>query len=213
MLFTEGIVEKEKIGEKIKKYRKYSGMTQKELAVATNLSRSYIAGIETSVYNPSLSALELISTKLNIDTSLLVSNNVRKGVKIPVLGSVVAGLPIEAVENILDWEEITPELASTGDFFALIVKGDSMAPDIREGDIVIIKKQETAETGDVAIILVNKDEATIKELHISENGITLIGWNTAVYKPRFYSVEEIRKLPVQILGIVVEQRRRYNHKK
>lgn len=130
-----------------------------------------------------------------------------RGVRIPVLGRVVAGIPIEAVEEILDYEEITPELASTGEFFALQVRGDSMLPKLEEGDVVIVKKQEDVETGDIAIVLVNGDEATIKQIKKVDGGIMLYGFNPDVYEPHFYSNQQIEELPVRILGKVIESRR------
>lgn len=130
-----------------------------------------------------------------------------RGVRIPVLGRVVAGIPIEAVEEILDYEEITPELAATGEFFALQVRGDSMLPKLEEGDVVIVKKQEDVETGDIAIVLVNGDEATIKQIKKVDGGIMLYGFNPDVYEPHFYSNQQIEELPVRILGKVIESRR------
>ena len=132
-----------------------------------------------------------------------------RGVRIPVLGRVVAGIPIEAVEEILDYEEITPELAATGEFFALKIRGHSMEPRMMEGDVVIVRKQEDVESGDVAIVLVNGNEATVKRVKKQEEGITLIATNTSVYEPHFYSNKEIKNLSVQILGKVVELRGKF----
>ena len=137
------------------------------------------------------------------------SQHDKKGVKIPVLGRVVAGVPIDAVQEILDYEEITPEMAATGDYFALRVKGASMEPTLRDGDIVIVKKQPTVDSGDIAIVLVNGNDATVKEIKESPAGITLIGHNAAIYTPQFYSNKEIQSLPVQIIGKVVEMRRKF----
>ena len=132
-----------------------------------------------------------------------------RGVRSPVLGRVVAGIPIEAVEEILDYEEITPELAATGEFFALKIRGHSMEPRMMEGDVVIVRKQEDVESGDVAIVLVNGNEATVKRVKKQEEGITLIATNTSVYEPHFYSNKEIKNLSVQILGKVVELRGKF----
>lgn len=141
-------------------------------------------------------------------TSNLESNRL-KGVQIPVLGRVVAGVPLEAVEEILDYEEITPELAATGEFFALQIRGRSMEPRMLEGDVVIVRKQDDVESGDIAIVLVNSDEATVKKIKKMSTGITLIATNISVYEPHFYSNEEIEALPVQILGKVVELRGKF----
>lgn len=107
----------------------------------------------------------------------------------------------------MGYEEITPDLAKTGDFFALQVKGDSMLPKLEEGDIVIVKCQEDVETGDIAIVLVNGDEATIKQVKKVDGGIMLYGFNSDVYAPHFYSNQQIEALPVRILGKVIESRR------
>lgn len=200
------------IGERIKEARKSAGLTQLELAKKTELSRSYIGDIEKDRYNPSVSTLQLIATATNTPLEDLLPSTktvspTGRGVRIPVLGRVVAGIPIEAVEEILDYEEITPELAATGEFFALQVKGDSMLPKLEEGDVVIVKKQEDVETGDIAIVLVNGDEATIKQVKKVNGGIMLYGFNPDVYEPHFYSNQQIEELPVRILGKVIESRR------
>lgn len=202
------------IGERIKEARKSAGLTQLELAKKTDLSRSYIGDIEKDRYNPSVSTLQLIATATNTPLEDLLPSTktaspTGRGVRIPVLGRVVAGIPIEAVEEILDYEEITPELAATGEFFALQVKGDSMEPTLRDGDIVIVKKQPTVDSGDIAIVLVNGNDATVKEIKESPAGITLIGHNVAVYTPHFYSNKDIQDMPVQIMGKVVEMRRKF----
>ena len=199
------------IGEKIKEARKLAKMTQVELAKAVDLSRSYIGDIEKDRYNPSITTLRLIANATGVPLeSLLSSADQRpagRGIRIPVLGRVVAGVPIEAVEEILDYEEITPALAATGDFFALQVRGDSMQPKLEEGDIVIVKQQEDVESGDIAIVLVNGKDATIKQVKKLEGGIMLYGFNPDVYEPHFYSNQQIIDLPVRILGKVIESRR------
>lgn len=133
----------------------------------------------------------------------------RQGIRIPVLGRVVAGIPIEAITDIIDYEEIDPDLAKTGDFFALHVQGSSMEPKLYDGDVVIVRRQPTVESGETAIVLVNGNDATVKQVKEVDAGIMLIGHNTAVYEPHFYSQQEISDLPVQILGKVVELRRKF----
>ena len=100
-------------------------------------------------------------------------------------------------------------MAQTGEFYALKVKGNSMEPRICEGDIVIVKVQPDVECGDIAVVIVNGDEATVKKISKSEEGITLIANNTAVYTPRFYTNKQIAELPVIISGKVVELRAQF----
>ena len=130
------------------------------------------------------------------------------GTKIPVYAAVAAGIPIEAIEDIVDYEEIDAALAATGDFFGLRIKGDSMEPRMREGDVVIVRKQEDAETGDTAVVLVNGDSATVKRIKKEPGGISLIPNNPA-YDTQYFSNAEIRDLPVRIIGKVVELRGKF----
>lgn len=131
-----------------------------------------------------------------------------KGMKIPVLGSVAAGTPIFAEENYIGSEEISEELASTGEFFGLKIKGDSMSPRIMEGDTVIVRQQDDAESGDIVIVLINGDSATCKRLMKYQEGISLISFNPA-YEPMTFSNKDIMEKPVRIIGKVVENRQKY----
>ena len=200
----------------LKRLREEKEMTQAELGKALEISPSAIGMYEQGRRTPDIPTLKKIASYFNVSLDYLLGNSPAKaaqpkptgrGVRIPVLGRVVAGIPIEAVEEILDYEEITPELAATGEFFALQVKGDSMLPKLEEGDVVIVKKQEDVETGDIAIVLVNGDEATIKQVKKVDGGIMLYGFNPDVYEPHFYSNQQIEELPVRILGKVIESRR------
>lgn len=199
-------------GQRITKLRKERDLQQKEVAAAIGMNRIVLNRIELGKRPLRDDEAVALADFFHVTTDYLLKGVTaqprdKKGVRIPVLGRVVAGIPIEAVEEILDYEEITPELAATGEFFALQVKGDSMLPKLEEGDIVIVKRQSDVETGDIAIVLVNGDEATIKQVKKVEGGIMLYGFNTDVYEPHFYSNQQIEKLPVRILGKVVESRR------
>ena len=81
-----------------------------------------------------------------------------------------------------------------------------MEPNIRENDLLIVRRQSDVENGDIAIVMINGDEATVKQVKKGKDGITLIGFNVAVYSPHFYSNKEIEELPVRIVGKVIESR-------
>lgn len=127
---------------------------------------------------------------------------------IPVLGKVAAGTPIEAVEDILDYEEIDAQTAASGEHFALQIKGQSMEPKISDGDVVIVRRQDDCDSGDIAVVLVNGDEATVKRIKKEPAGIMLIPSNPS-YEPKFYSNDEILSLPVRIIGKVIELRAKF----
>ena len=159
--------------------------------------------------------LVLISNYLDIPISELLADDTENhkndrpnGVKIPVLGDVAAGIPIENVEKILDYEEMDEELASKGKFFGLRIKGNSMSPRIQSGDVVIVRVQPYAESGDVVIAKVNGDDACCKKLLKHTDGITLLSFNQD-YEPLSFNKQDIVSLPVSIIGKVVELRGKF----
>ena len=194
----------------LKQERLAHQLTQEELGQLVGLKKAAIYKYENGLLsNPKRSLIEKLAKIFNVSPAYLlgIDSPHIKGVHIPILGRVVAGVPLEAIEDIEGYEEITPAMARKGEYFALRVRGKSMEPFIIEGDIVIVRKQAEVETGEIAIVLVNGDEATVKEIKIHEDGLMLIGKNVAVYSPHFYNRKQIEELPVQIIGKVVEVRR------
>ncbi len=189
------------------------GLSQKVIADYLGCSTVVYSRYETGSREPSMDTLMRLADYFNVSIDYLTgkSDIPRNGgvVRIPVAGNVVAGIPTSAIEDIIDWEEIDEEMARSGDYIGLRVKGDSMYPEIKDGDIAIIRRQDTIESGQIAVVIVNGDEATIKKVRLSPDGIMLIGLNTAVYEPHFYSKEEVAALPVRIYGRLVEVRRKF----
>ena len=190
----------------------------KELSEKTGTPKSSISQYMSGYAKPKQDRIYLISKALDINPTWLlgydVNINIEKqtediGIKIPILGTVIAGIPVTAVEDIIGYEEISEKMARCGDYFALEIKGDSMEPKMSKGDIVIVKQQNTVENGQIAIVLVNGDEATVKKVRFRDNGIELIAFNSYVYEPHFYSAKEIDELPVKIIGRVVELRAKF----
>ena len=148
-------------------------ITPKELSEKTGIPKSSISQYMSGYAKPKQDRIYLISKALDINPTWLlgydvdiniVKQNEGIGVKIPILGTVIAGIPVTAVEDIIGYEEINEKMARCGDYFALEIKGDSMEPKMSKGDIVIVKQQNTVENGQIAIVLVNGDEATVKKL-------------------------------------------------
>ncbi len=202
----------------LKSLRATKGLTQDELSKQLNISRSTIGMYEKGAREPDFETLELIADYFNVDTDYLLGRTtkttyipspaLRKGVSINVLGRVAAGIPIDAIEEVIDTEEITEEMAKTGEFFGLKIKGNSMEPRIYENDVVIVRQQNDAESGDVVIATINGHEATCKRLRKYRDGIELIS-NNPSYEPMFFSNEEILSKPVRIIGKVVELRGKF----
>lgn len=202
------------IGKNIKSRRIDLGLTLEEVAKIVGVSRQTIQRYESGVIASIPSdKIEKLAQALNTTPAFVMFGNRvapthQTGIRIPVLGRVAAGIPIEAIEDVEDWEEIPESMAKKGEYFALRIKGDSMLPEIKEGDVVIVRKQPCVDSGEIAIVLVNGTDATCKKIQKQENGITLIGYNTAVYSPTFYTIKQIEDLPVRVLGKVIEVRRK-----
>lgn len=128
--------------------------------------------------------------------------------KVPIYGEVRAGVPTSATENIDGWEEIYPTYNDTATYVFLKIKGDSMLPRMQEGDLALVDTDAQVQNGDLAVVLVNGDEATIKKVYIDDAGVTLHAFNP-YYPDIHYSPEDIEKLPVRFFGRVVETRAKY----
>lgn len=204
----------ETFSKNLKYYLKIRNKTQLDLAKAIGVSNTTINNYVKGYNTPRMDKLDKICNYLRIERSDLLntsSGEEKKTVsalKIPVLGNVAAGIPITAVEDILDYEEVPSSWQSQGEFFALRIKGDSMQPRMESGDVVIVKQQSDANSGDTVIALVNGDDATCKRLEKTDNGIMLVS-NNAKYPPMFFSEEDIVNKPVVILGKVVEFRGKF----
>lgn len=220
------------IGEIIKKYRIKNNLSQRAFASRTSLSPSYINTLE-KIYNPKTGkpysvttdvAIELanamfisIEDLLNmIDKNQEFITNTQKKDKlgnpvkeIPLLGTVKAGYDYLAQENWIDTVDVDASLIKEGDeYFALKVHGDSMSPILIEDDIVIIKKQNDFETGDIVVAIINGDEATIKKGKKTDNSILLQPFNNN-YEPLIFTNDEMKSIPVQIVGIVKQLKREF----
>lgn len=204
--------QKEIFAENLNRLVNSRNLSQREIATRLNVSpQTFNTWIQGKAI-PRMGKIQLLADYFKIEKSDLIEKKTNvtlsQGIKIPVLGSVPAGIPITAVEDILDYEEIPQSWANQGEFFALKIKGDSMEPRMISGDVAIVKQQSDADSGDVVIALVNGNEATCKKLEKTNNGIMLISTNTK-YAPMFFSNEQISELPVVILGKVVELRQKY----
>ena len=194
--------------EQLKLLRNQKHLSQAQLAKEIGVSSSTIAMWESGEREPkNYETLEIIADFFNVNMELLLTGTIAP-TRIPVLGKVVAGIPLDAIEDIIDYEEIPLSMAKSGEFFALQIKGDSMEPRIKEGDVVIVRKQPDVESGEVAIVLVNGDEATIKKVQKFNGGINLVPSNPA-YEVKTYSNDDIESLPVSIIGKVVELRAKF----
>lgn len=202
-------------GDNLRKAMEKAEINATELSEKTGISKSTISRYLSGGYIAKQKNLLKLSLALHVEPKFLFSDAVEeldanlKVYSIPIVGKVVAGTPIDAIENITDYIRVTNPAAADGSYYALHVTGASMEPEMREGDLVIVHKQDYFDSGDICIVLVNGDEATVKKVIKSDQGITLIGFNATVYSPHFYNVRQVEELPVRVIGKVKEVRRSY----
>ena len=206
------------LAKNIRYLRKQRGFSQDYLAEKLGYkSYTTIQKWEMGTSEPPLKKLRKLATLFHVDIDDLTGVDLEKngssvsappGVKIPIYGYVAAGIPIDAIEDIIDVEEISQEMARTGDFFGLRIKGDSMEPRIENGDVVIVRKQNDADNGDIVIALINGDEGVCKKLVKHSSGISLVSFNPA-YEPMYFSSQEVIEMPVTIIGKVKELRAKF----
>lgn len=198
------------INNNYKKIREKNGVSQKELANALNISQQALSSYENGERTPNAKTLTDFADYFNTSIDYILNRNYKQSdsVGIPILGYVAAGIPIDAIEDVLGYEEIDAKTAYTGDFFALKIDGDSMEPVISYGDIVIVKWQQTADSGDIVIAQISDESATCKLLERDQRGIKLFSYNHK-YQTMAFNNKEINELPVNILGVVTERRTKF----
>lgn len=201
------------IATNIKRIREQHSLTQDELGEIAGVSGGAVSTWERGTAEPRMGAIQKIADCLKISKSDIVDDGNESNIfestslRIPVLGSVPAGIPLEAIEDIVDWEEIPIEWTIGGrEFFSLRVKGDSMSPNFLEGDTLILRKDNDCESGNICVVYVNGNDATLKKVIKKQDCIILQPLNTA-YDPKIYDYNDEFN-PISIAGVVVEIRRK-----
>lgn len=202
--------------ENLNSYIAKSEKTQLEIAKSIGVSPQTFNTWCKGIAIPRMGKVQALADYFNINKSDLIEDKklnidtvpIESGYTIPVLGRVAAGYGKEAVEEVIGQIEISPALAAKGDYFGLLIKGDSMIPTLHDGDTVIVQRVDDAESGDLVIALVNGHDATCKRLQKYAEGIALIPQNP-VYEPMRFTESEIDTTPVKILGKVIEMRRKF----
>lgn len=187
---------------KIREVKKISyNMLEGLTGIKKSTLQRYLSGSTKKVPHD---ALKLIGQALGVSTG---GEDV--SYELPVLGLVKGGVPMTAEQNVIDYEPVPQIMCDSGDYFALKISGNSMAPRINDGDTVIVKRQSEVKNGEVAVVSVGTYEATCKKVYYHDGGITLIS-NNGEYPPMFYDAKQVQKMPVSVIGKVVELRARCN---
>lgn len=219
------------LGLYLKNIREALGYSTYDVNKLCDISQSYLSLMENGKRRPSAIILKKLAPIYNLDYLDLYEkagyidlikdeqNDLLKKigatplsdiqtVSIPLLGVVKAGYNYLAQENWIGTIDIDKKMAESGELFALKIKGDSMYPVLFEDDIVIIKKQDDFETGDLVVAIINGNEATIKKGKKTDNSILLQPLN-ANYEPLIFTKDEMKSIPVTIIGIVKQLKREF----
>ncbi|MCI8760961.1 MAG: helix-turn-helix domain-containing protein [Clostridia bacterium] len=216
------------LGEVIKKYRNEHNLSLRAFASKCGLSYTYISMLEKNIdyrtgkpIAPTLDSVKYISSAMNIPIDDLLKmlddkqefrlnedisesdlNN-----KIPILGTVKAGYDWLAEENVIgyitDEDTVKNYKKNINEYFALQVTGDSMLPLLTKGDLVIVHSQDDVESGQTAVVLINGEEATVKKIIKTNEGIELHAMNP-YYPIKKFTFEDMKNIPVKIIGRVKE---------
>lgn len=224
----------EELGKYLEDSRKKKGLSTYDVNNLTQISQSYISLIEKGKRKPSAVILKTLAPVYGLDYIDLYEKagyidliedekkDMLKKIgaiplsdisttKIPVLGKVKAGYNYLAQENIIDYIAFNIDGTDKENYYALYVTGDSMEPLFNDGDIVIVHKQDNFENGDNCVVLINGDEATVKKVYKGTTGIELKAVNP-YYPPRIFTEEEIKDLPIKIIGVVEKSIRNFKKK-
>ena len=201
-----------KFSNRLRILRVRKRLTQEELASNLGMSKSTISMYENGKRQPvDLETLEQIADFFNVDLDYITGRSdipsSITAVRIRVYGSIPAGIPIEAIEDVIGWEEISPEMIIGGrEYFGLKVKGDSMSPKYQDGDIIIVQKQTYCESGEDCIVYVNDNDATLKKVVMTSECVILQPFNPN-YTPQIYAYGDENN-SVRVAGVVREIRRK-----
>ena len=211
------------LGKRIELERTRLGLNQIELAKKLNLSSSAsISQYESGDRFPSddikMKMAEIFNCSIDYLLGKTDVRNNQKSAVVLVYGTIPAGIPMEMIENILDTEEIDANMLKGGkEYFGLRVSGNSMYPDYLDGDTIILEKVDDCESGQDCVVMVNGNDGTFKKvikdevkqtIKLQPINTTLDNNGNFLYEPVTFSKEEIEKLPVRVIGRVVELRRK-----
>ena len=195
------------IGSNIKKRRRELGLTLEELSGAVGVSRQTLSRYETGVIaNIPPDKVERLAAALSVTPATLMGwqqpelQPYEPTRTIPILGRIAAGLPLYADEHIEGY--VTTDLSGGDEYFALRVKGDSMdAAHIFDGNVLIIRKQDMVENGEIAVVMIDGDDATVKRFYCCGDTVTLMPQSTnPAHLPQIY---DMSRTSVRVLGKVV----------
>lgn len=191
---------------RIKFLREEKGLYQKDLAKLLDVSIPAINYYENEKRAIDTDTASILADYFNVSIDYLLGKSDTRNTfvtinKIPILGTVKAGYNWLAEENIVDYITIKENMPNIKEYFALRITGDSMLPLLSDGDLLIVHSQDDVESGQTAVILINGEEATVKKIIKTNEGIELHAMNP-YYPVKKFTFEDMKNIPVKIIGRV-----------
>ena len=199
---------KEIFAKNLQYYMTINKKDRNDIARDLNLPYTTVTSWYNGEFYPRIDKIELLANYFCIKKSDLVENkeNIEKDKQaFPLLGTVKAGYNYLVNENVIGYVALDRKIFQPENCYALKIKGDSMQPILYENDIVIVNRQNDVESGEIAIVLIDDEEATIKKIIKTPEGIELHAFNP-YYPIKKFSFEDMERIPVKIIGKVIEGR-------
>lgn len=186
-------------GEYLKSLATKSGFSQTEIAERMGIKRTALLYYFSRKNKPDSHFIFKFSHAISLPISEL-----KDAPQIAIYGAIAAGKPINAIENVEGYIDAW-DYDDVDSYFALRIKGVSMYPRIKTGDVVIFHKQANADNEDIVAVFVGGDDATCKQLILKEDGITLHALNESFGDMNF-TAKQVEEMPITIIGKAVELR-------
>lgn len=198
---------------RIRYLRLQNAMKQEELSRIINVSQASLSGYENEKYEPDKKTLLKLAAFFGVTVDYLLGIDTPSGrakspcANIPVYKNLRTDTRKQFPQEVYYYQPVSPNMGIKGEYFGLLVNGDSMEPRVCDGDVIIARRQANAETGDLVVVQIRSEYATVTEIIKHESGITLVPCNPR-YRPQSFTHNEIGSLPVIVVGKAVELRRR-----
>lgn len=202
----------------LKLLRKKSGLSQRDFAEIIHASQNTVSQWESGKREPSYAIAKEIANYFNVTTDYLLGRetklpegaipvDISMFVKIPVYGEVSAGPGCLAENQIIGYEYVSPDsINQYEEYFFLKVKGDSMEPQICNGDYALIQKQSSVDSDSLAVVIIDNEDGVIKRVNYGDDWIELVSFNP-YYPPRRFEGPDVQR--ISVVGLVKEIKRKF----
>lgn len=201
-------MDKKEVGKRLRESRDKRKMHIEDIANLLSVSKSTISMWENGHRTPDIFTLIQLADIYGVELNFLAGREIKGEinlnhinadmVRIPIIGEVKAGFDLLAEQNIIGYTYTSKKNLNGGEYFSLKVQGDSMkGAGIEEGDLVLVRRQPAVDEGQIAVVLIDKTEASIKRIYYGKNEQVILQSENNAYPPKIYHFDDIK-----VLGLV-----------